>query len=210
MRSACCAATSRRASWCWPRACRARPTAPSPDGAPEGRRGQEGRAGDEAGRQGRCIKGSAKSAEAKGGEKAAEPGQAACRVRQPQRHRHRRHRSAQRPVLGRGARLPRPAGGDPQRPQLGLRAGGAGEPVRLRRADLAAGPRHHRPALRAGRAPAPRLRAALPRQGGGPHRQAEGGDRSSSASSRRPARARAWCCPTRIARPSRSSAPRCW
>ena len=41
----------------------------------------------------------------------------------------------------------------------------AGEPVRVRRADLAARPRHQRPALRSGRPPAPRCRAALPRQG---------------------------------------------
>ncbi len=170
MRSACCAATSRRASWCWPRACRARPTAPSrrrAQGRAEAKKDEPAR---QAGRQGRCIKGTAQErGEAKGGEKAAEPaaGQAASsRPATINVDRHRRHRSAQRPVLGRGARLPRPAGGDPQRPQLGLRAGGAGEPVRLRRADLAAGPRHHRPALRAGRAPAPRLRAALPRQGG--------------------------------------------
>ena len=52
--------------------------------------------------------------------------------------------------------------------------------------------------------------AALPRQGGSPHRQAEGRAGTAQQAREGRARARAWCCPTPIARPSRSSAPRCW
>ena len=96
-------------------------------------------------------------------------GQAGC-SRQGQRRRRRRHRLPERPVLGRGARVPGPAGGDPERPQRRVRAGRAGEPLRVRRADLAARPRHQRPAVRAGRRAAARCRGALPQQGAGADR----------------------------------------
>ena len=114
----------------------------------------------------------------------------ARRIRKDQRRRGRRHRLPQRPVLGRGAGVPGPAGGDPQLPQRRFRARRAGEPLRLGRADLAARPRHQRPALRAGRRPAARRRGALPQQGAGADRAGCGRCRPSSPASRSRATAR--------------------
>ena len=121
--------------------------------------------------------------------RAGRAGQAACRIRPDQRHRHRRHRHADRPVLGRRARVPRPAGGDAQRAERRLRAGRAREPVGLRRADRAARPRRRRPAVQARQQAAPRRRAPLPREGAGADRQAQGGEGPARPSSRRPATA---------------------
>ena len=136
----CSGTTSRKASWCWPPESRARPTALSRRVRRRPPR-QEGRAGDETGRQG-CHQGIAKSARRRPASR--RPGVASGNLNVIVIA---AHRSAQRPVLGRGARFPGPAGGDPRRPPTRPSCWPGWRTCPLRRADLAPGPRHHRPAF---------------------------------------------------------------
>ena len=101
--------------------------------------------------------------------------------REPRARRRRRH--AERPALGAGAELPRPAARDRVREQRRLRHQRARQPLRQRGSDRPAQPRDLHAAVHDGRGAAPRGRCAVPRD----RAAAPGGARRNRAQARRAA-----------------------